>query len=436
MQLETVRAHVARSRRTLAIIIRGVIALATLANMRAFLSVNSIADALFVLNSYPSRCHDRNHHQQQNKKSALSPAAVSPRKLPAFSDSTPSTRRDLLEGSFLSFFLSNIPAIAVASEDSISADDAVACLSGALVPEQAIPGAYQQVCMALPVRTIPVTNHRGQTIPLKIQQNGAAAGSTGLAVWNSGLLMTRLLQRLAAANNSNNANNAPQESENKLILELGCGTGLVSLAAATMFGSKVAAKVIATDGNPSVVELAARNIESNANQWSGANDSENNNDTNNKRVEARQLQWGMLDAIDMADTADLVLGSDLTYNSGTWRALAETMATVVKPDGYIIYLSVGHTGFNVNAEVDGFLNVAQELGLERLTTAQIIVNNDNGGGSTFGWPFMGTGKAKIQPENLSQILLQECVSPRERPVLESTGGSPRVMVLARKRLRI
>jgi hypothetical protein len=120
------------------------------------------------------------------------------------------------------------------------------------------------------------------------------------------------------------------------------------------------------------------------------------------------LQWGLLNAMEYSDEdeADLVLGADLTYNSGTWRVLAETMVTIVKPEGYILYLSLGHEGFNVNAEVDGFLSVAKEVGL---VTANEI--------------------ADIPVSNL----LDSILTAQEALQLRQSGGS-RVVVLRRKQL--
>ena len=265
------------------------------------------------------------------------------------------------------------------------------CQNGALVAEQAVPGAYQQECMNLSLRSIPVQLPNAATRKnLKIQQAGAGAGTTGLAVWNSSLLLARLLQRLAQ--------NEVQWFQEKSVLELGCGTGMVSLLLALLG----AANVIATDGNPTVVELAAKNIQSN---------------DLSQQVVAQQLAWGLLDAMEFSESADLVLGSDLTYNAGSWRVLAESMAAIVKPTGYILYLSLGHAGFNVNAETDGFLSVVQEQGL--MSTKPTDEE----------WPF------PTIRSSLTELLLTDCVAPSERLILEATGGV-RVLLLHKKNKRI
>jgi SAM-dependent methyltransferase len=251
------------------------------------------------------------------------------------------------------------------------------CRNDALVPEQAIPGAYSQVCMSLPERVVPLIKG-GENIV--IRQEASGSGRTGMAVWNSGLLLTRLLQALV----TELPNWQPQS-----VLELGCGTGLVSIAASRLWKS---ASVTATDGNPDVVRLADTNLQVN----------------HCDRVQAEVLQWGLLNAMEYSDEdeADLVLGADLTYNSGTWRVLAETMVTIVKPEGYILYLSLGHEGFNVNAEVDGFLSVAKEVGL-------VTVNE----------------MAGVPVSNL----LESILTVQEASQLQQSGGA-RVVVLRRKLL--
>lgn len=260
------------------------------------------------------------------------------------------------------------------------------CQTGALMPEQAITGAYEQDCMTLPVREIPYHNIRQNTsVALRIRQGTAGAGSTGLAVWNSSILLSRLLQQLAVA--------VEDWSTNKRVLELGCGTGLASLTVAGLG----AANVLATDGNPAVVALAEQNIRDN-----GLSD----------RVQAQLLPWSFMDAVDYADEMDLVMGADLTYQSQNWPALSETMATVVKPrTGLVLYLTLGHAGFAVEAELQGFLSVAQRYGLVSVAEA-----------ASMGLP----------TTDLTRFVYEKCIRPEELPIVQSTGGV-RVLALQRKK---
>jgi ribosomal protein L11 methylase PrmA len=291
------------------------------------------------------------------------------------------------------------------------------CQNGALVAEQAVPGAYQQVCMSLPIRNVPIVvpasrlyQPRSQpgTVQLQLEQGGAAAGTTGLAVWNSSLLLSRLLQALVVADDTAAAVDGVKKgtflSNQSSVWELGCGTGLVSLTVAALG----AGSVQATDGNPAVVELAQRNLENNRLRIPNAN----------CQLQAMLLPWGLLDASDYTDSADVILGSDLTYNAGSWRVLAETMATLLKPTGCVIYLSLGHAGFEVNAEMDGFLAVARAQGLVAVKSPM----DPN-------WPLPA-----VSYRSLEELLLLKCVSPSERDLLQSTGGV-RVLVLCKPKMK-
>lgn len=274
------------------------------------------------------------------------------------------------------------------------------CRGGAILGESQVPGAYRQVCMELPERRVPLRSSGGAPLVIRQGGTGASAGSlagrTGVAVWNSALLMTRLLDEIAAG--EARASVPPEASllRGGAVVELGCGTGLASLAAARLG----AASVLATDGNGEVVALAASNAERN-----GLAD----------RVTAKQLQWGLMDAAEYYDEADLILGADLTYNSGTWRALAETMGAVLKPTGYVLYLTTGHSGFNVQGELGGFLSVVGGEGLELIDEA-----SDR-------WPLRGGASSMTQ-------LLGSCLSPEEKKGLEGNGGASAI-VLGKKQPR-
>lgn len=272
-----------------------------------------------------------------------------------------------------------------------------ACANGALTAERAVPGAYENACMSLPIREITID----KTI-LQIRQQAAGPGATGLAVWNSSLLLARLLPALSVPMTSPSSSSSLSPSTTTIV-ELGCGPGLASLAAALQWPN---AKVVATDGNPAVVELAKQNIV--------ANDAVFSMQTGNEesRVQARVLPWGLLNVDDdLQDTAGLILGSDLTYNAGSWPLLAETMAALLRPGGIVVYLSLGHAGFNVQAEVDGFLAVAKGQGL----VAKQATDVD--------WPLRDDADPVA-------LLRQSCRSTQERRILDSGGA--RVTFLQKK----
>lgn len=215
-----------------------------------------------------------------------------------------------------------------------------------------------------------------------IQQGSVAAGQTGVAVWNSGVLLTRLLDAAAAAAGDDDH---VAFWRNQRVLELGCGTGLVSIALARLG----AARVVATDGNPQVVKLAQDNIQRNQCQ---------------ETCKTSVLSWGqvvMEDDNEEEEEFDVVVGSDLTYNAGAWRDLAETMAGMLRSGGNVLYLTLGHDGFNAQAELNGFLQVAQSQGL---------------------------GVVPNLTHRLQQTMQRLVVQPNEINTLETTGGV-RVVVL-------
>lgn len=98
------------------------------------------------------------------------------------------------------------------------------------------------------------------------------------------------------------------------------------------------------------------------------------------------------------------------------------MATCVQPKtGIVLYLSLGHSGFNVNAEMDGFLSVAREQGLVPVALSELIRED---------------GPLPSFPSTITSMedwMLETCVSPKERAVIESTGGL-RIVVLRKKPL--
>lgn len=246
------------------------------------------------------------------------------------------------------------------------------------------------------------------------------AGRTGVTLWNSGLLLSRLLDEIQL--NIHSQQTSPSSDDHyerssksllfdqKTILELGCGTGFTSIAA-----SKLGAKyVYATDANPEVLELAKTNLQRNGIY---PNSSNNGNDNYvSGGGESCPLQWGSLDSVDYFDVADVVLGSDLTYNSGSWRILVDTIGAVLKPSGYVLYVTLGHSGFNLSGEMNGFLTVVQSVG-----TLQVVDE------SSSSWPFPGI-------RSLESLLLSS-LTEDERDTVKSTGGL-KILVLQRKQRRI
>ena len=191
--------------------------------------------------------------------------------------------------------------------------------------------------------------------------------------------------------------------QGKTVLELGCGTATASVAA-----SKLGARyVIASDGNEEVLGLAKRNLERNDIVSSSVGRIDGGGG------ETASLRWGLLEVpVEYYDAADVVIGSDLTYNSGNWRVLAETLGTVLAPDGIVLYLTLGHTGFNVDGEMNGFLTVVESSG-------ELEVVRE----SSERWPFQNVG-------SLTRVI-EDTLVREEKEVIVGTGGF-RVVVLRRR----
>jgi len=101
-----------------------------------------------------------------------------------------------------------------------------------------------------------------------------------------------------------------------------------------------------------------------------------------------------------------VIGSDLTYFSGSWKILSETISTILKPGGLFVYVTLAHSGFNSSGEIAGFMSVAQGDGLYE------VPSRDDNAFSKIG---------------LSSIIQ----SSEELRLLQSTGGG-RLLILAKK----
>ena len=87
------------------------------------------------------------------------------------------------------------------------------------------------------------------------------------------------------------------KEESRNIVELGCGVGLVSIVASTLLGDEKA-KIIATDGDPKLLELVERNAK------------ENLNSDERKRLRTKVLMWGSTSPKD-GENVGLIIGSEI-----------------------------------------------------------------------------------------------------------------------------
>jgi predicted nicotinamide N-methyase len=100
----------------------------------------------------------------------------------------------------------------------------------------------------------------------------------------------------------------------KRTLELGCGLGLPSIAAARAGG-----RVLATDWSPDAVLATAANAE-----------------RNDVRVETLECSWAAPDAIVERGPWDLVLASDVLYERRNGRLMLELLPRLVSQGGLVL----------------------------------------------------------------------------------------------------
>ncbi|WBW73618.1 translation elongation factor EF2 methyltransferase Efm3 [Schizosaccharomyces osmophilus] len=151
------------------------------------------------------------------------------------------------------------------------------------------------------------------------------AGTTGVRTWEAGMALAELLYQ-------NPINPGTR------VLELGAGTGLVSILC-----SKMGASVLATDGDNKVCQ----GVEENAH-------------LNECELSVQRLLWG----VDPPVYADLVLASDVTYE-GDLRCLATTMndLTVVNPRCKILLAAT----LRRRETIDNFLRLISNFHVRVLT---------------------------------------------------------------------
>jgi predicted nicotinamide N-methyase len=129
-------------------------------------------------------------------------------------------------------------------------------------------------------------------------------------------------------------NNNSHLIKNKKVLELGCGLGLPSLV-----GSFLGGDVLASDFHPDVEEYFLRNCRH-----------------SNLDVGYRRLNWR--ENLSSVGQFDVVIGSDVLYESKHPKELAEGLLKFVSPGGVLILSDPGR------AYLQQFINTMNEYGLK------------------------------------------------------------------------
>lgn len=143
-----------------------------------------------------------------------------------------------------------------------------------------------------------------------------AAGPVWATTWTSGHALARLL--------------AGRRLDGLRLLDLGCGLGLVAMAAAV-----VGAEVVASDRSRVALRFVAASAQ-----------------TNGLRVEVVPCDWADPAPLERLGPWDLVVGADLLYDERSARRLLDLLARVVAPDGEVWLADPGRRAS------DGFLAAA------------------------------------------------------------------------------
>lgn len=163
------------------------------------------------------------------------------------------------------------------------------------------------------------TNHTGTAAQITMLESRnliAAGGTTGLRTWEAAL---HLGQWLCRENTGSNRGNSACHINGRRVLELGAGTGYLSILCARYLG---AAQVIASDGSDDVVAALPDNFYLN-----GLEGGEGG-----RAIRVMDLRWGhaLLGTEEAAwnggDAIDVVLGADITYDKSVIPALVSTVA--------------------------------------------------------------------------------------------------------------
>ena len=150
------------------------------------------------------------------------------------------------------------------------------------------------------------------------------------AIWPGGELLASFL--------------TPALVRGRRVLELGCGTGLPGIVAARLGASRL----VLTDGTAEVLARAKQNAASNLKDVPWA---------------AQQLNFGEVTPEDLAGKFDVLIASDVLYQSSGWRPLAQTAGELLAPNGVLLVAEAGHETSPADATLGGFRVVAEGSGL-------------------------------------------------------------------------
>lgn len=131
----------------------------------------------------------------------------------------------------------------------------------------------------------------------------SGSNTTGLRTWEAALYLSNFL---------NGKDSPPYKLKNKTVMEIGCGTGLVSLALAKNYHRKIdnIKRLIMTDGSTNVFDNLQETLRLNE-----LNDS--------SIIQCQQLIWGENTTIE--DDVDFLVAADITYDTRILDPLCQTI---------------------------------------------------------------------------------------------------------------
>ena len=167
----------------------------------------------------------------------------------------------------------------------------------------------------------------------------SAAGTTGLRTWEAAL---HLGQYLCAR---------PSLVRGKRVLELGAGTGYLSILCAKYLG---AAQVVASDGSADVVANLPENLLLNG----LVQQQQQQQQDSSAQIVATELKWGH-GLVGTEGGVDVVLGADITYDGAIIPALADTLDEVFARFGTRVDVLIAATERN-RETFEAFVDVCQQ----------------------------------------------------------------------------
>ena len=142
------------------------------------------------------------------------------------------------------------------------------------------------------------------SIKIKEQTLFKADGGEGLHLWEASVVLSRYTLK------------HNQIFENKKIIELGCGCGLLGIS---ILKEIPVEKYTFSDYNTSVLNNLKDNLKLNGISF------------DNKKIEIKQDDWKNYEK--MANEYDIIIGTELIYKGGAVLELAKVIGKILKPDG-------------------------------------------------------------------------------------------------------